>query len=79
MDLAIQVQILDDAICISLCTNALGKGMNPSVLSQTTGKIVGQTVFFIFCKVDSLQDRISTILDLRIDLVLYAAFSGGVG
>ena len=34
MESATQVQILDKAICISLCTNALGKGMNQSVPSQ---------------------------------------------
>ena len=28
-----QVQILDEAVCISLYANTLGKGMNPSVLA----------------------------------------------
>ena len=31
MKLATQVQILDEAVCILLCTNTLRKGMNPSV------------------------------------------------
>ena len=38
MELVMQVQILSEAICISLCTNALGKGMNPSVLPSAMGK-----------------------------------------
>ena len=29
---AAQFQILDDAVCISCCTNGLEKGINPSVL-----------------------------------------------
>ena len=38
MDPAIQVQILDEAICISNSTNILGEGMNPIILSPTMGK-----------------------------------------
>ena len=30
MELVIRVQNLDEAVCISLYANALGKGMNPS-------------------------------------------------
>ena len=41
MELALWVQILDMVICISLCTNKLGKGINPSVLPPAMGKIVG--------------------------------------
>ena len=37
-ELATQIQILDEAVCISLCTNPLGKDMNPSVLSPAIGK-----------------------------------------
>ena len=33
MESAIWVQILDEAVCISSCLDALEKGMNPSVLS----------------------------------------------
>ena len=36
IDSAIWVQIMNESVCISLCANALGKGINPSVLS--TGK-----------------------------------------
>ena len=32
MDLPTQVHILDEAVCLLLHTNALGKGMNPSLL-----------------------------------------------
>ena len=35
MELVIQVQILDEAVDVSLHANALGKGMNPSVLPST--------------------------------------------
>ena len=38
MELAAQVQIQDEAVCISFCTNALGKGMNPSFLLIAMGK-----------------------------------------
>ena len=32
MELAARVQILNKAVSVSLCTNALGKGTNPFVL-----------------------------------------------
>ena len=32
MDLLIQIQFLNKAVCISLWANALWKGINPSVL-----------------------------------------------
>ena len=32
MKMATQVQILDKAVYVSLCANALGKGMNPFLL-----------------------------------------------
>ena len=38
MELAIQVQIQDEDVHISLCVNALGNGMNPSLLPPATGK-----------------------------------------
>ena len=31
MESVTQIQILDKVVCISISTNALGKGMNPSV------------------------------------------------
>ena len=34
METVIRVQILDESVCISLSTNALGKDMNPSLLSH---------------------------------------------
>ena len=33
-----QVQILDEAVCVSLYTNTLWKGMNPSLLPSAMGK-----------------------------------------
>ena len=47
MESAIRVQILGLAVGILFSTNALKKGMNPSILSPAIGKIAGQTVFFI--------------------------------
>ena len=38
MESVIQVQILDKAVWISLHTDSLGKGMNPSVLLPAMGK-----------------------------------------
>ena len=32
------VQILDDTVCISYCTNTLGKGMHPIILPLALGK-----------------------------------------
>ena len=46
MDMAIQVQILNEAICISYSANTLGKGMNPIIFPLAIGEIVGQTGFF---------------------------------
>ena len=46
MDPVKQVQILDEAISISLHTNALGKGMNPNILPPAKSKIVMQTGLF---------------------------------
>ena len=33
-----RVQILDEAVCITLCTNVLEKGMNYSFLLPAVGK-----------------------------------------
>ena len=38
MELATRDKIIDDAVCIFLCANALRKGMNPSVLTLTIDK-----------------------------------------
>ena len=46
MDYMNQVQTLNEAVCISLCANSLKKGMNPSLLTPTIGKIINQTEFF---------------------------------
>ena len=34
MEFMNQVEILDEVICISFCTNVPGKNMNPSLLPQ---------------------------------------------
>ena len=38
MDVAIQVQILDEAVCISHRTNTFGKGMHPTILPLVIDK-----------------------------------------
>ena len=38
MELVIRVQILDKVGCVSLDDNALGKGMNPSLLPPAMSK-----------------------------------------
>ena len=35
--MANQVQILDEAVCISYSTNLLGKGMHPTILLRAMG------------------------------------------
>ena len=38
MDTASQIQMLDEAVCISHCTNTLGTGMYPTILPPVIGK-----------------------------------------
>ena len=38
MDTATWIQIQDEADCLSHSTNALGKGLNPIILSSATSK-----------------------------------------
>ena len=38
MDLAIWVQILNEAVCISNNSNIFGKGMNPTILPPAMSK-----------------------------------------
>ena len=40
--MAMQVQILGQAVCTSHCINTLGKGMNPIILSPEMGKLQGR-------------------------------------
>ena len=51
-----QVQILDEAICVSLHANAVGKGINPSGLLLAIDKTVGKTDFFSLDKATSLGE-----------------------
>ena len=39
MESVAQVQILDEAVCVSLHANALERDINPSFLSQAMGKL----------------------------------------
>ena len=38
MNTVTRVQILYETVCISHCTNTLGKGMNPIILPPSMGK-----------------------------------------
>ena len=42
IELVTRVQIVDEAVCISLCTNTLKKGMNSSALLSAVGKLKGR-------------------------------------
>ena len=46
MDPVNRVQVLDEAVSISLSTNSLGKGKNPPTLPAAMGKIVGRIRLF---------------------------------
>ena len=43
MDMATQIQILNQAVSISHSTNTLGICINPIILPPVMGKVVGQT------------------------------------
>ena len=61
--------ILDEVVCVSVRINALGKGMNLSVLPPDIDKIVNQTMFFSLGEATSLRKR---------ELVSHPAKGGGV-
>ena len=46
MEMATQVQILEKVVYISLCANALTKGMNPSILPSSSKETVEQAELF---------------------------------
>ena len=57
MYLVIQVQALDEAVCILLHNNAFGKGINPSVLHLTQKRVNSQAVWLLLlCKATSLGE-----------------------
>ena len=76
------VQILEEAACISLCTNIIRKGMNMSVLTNF-GKIVGTVFFFwlwwvlekdILMKLILENENCELKLCLKIDLMSALCF-----
>ena len=77
MELAIWVQILDEAVCISLQVNSFRKGRNTPVPSLAMGKIVAQTGFFSLGK-KNFKFKLD-LLHLKIDLVSHPTHGGGVG
>ena len=54
MESVMRVQNLNEAVCISFCSNALGKGINPSLFPPTMGKIAGHSGLFCLGKVSIL-------------------------
>ena len=46
MDLATQVRIQDEAVCISHSVNTFEKAVNPTILPPAMSKIVGQIGLF---------------------------------
>ena len=50
MDMSTQVQILDEVVYISPCTNTHRKDMNSSILHSTIGKQCERFVFLIFLR-----------------------------
>ena len=66
MESATKVQNLNEAFCILLCTNALGKGINLTSLGNQSRRR----------KNSELKP---VILSLKIDLVSHPAHQGGVG
>ena len=57
MDTVTQVQILDEAVCVSHNSITFGKGMNLTVLHLGMGKITGQTKLFTIGMACSLGER----------------------
>ena len=52
----IKIHILDKAICISLCANALENSINLSFFLPSYGWLVGQTGFISLDKATSLRE-----------------------
>ena len=46
MDMVMQIQTLDEIVCILHIANTLGKGMNPTIFPSSYGLMVGQTELF---------------------------------
>ena len=58
MDSVIQVQILNEAACVSFHVNVLWKCMNSSILLLSMSKLVEQIVFFVHGWVSSLEEKL---------------------
>ena len=74
-----QIQILDEAVCISLFTNTFGKSMNPSLLPS---RYLEQTELFslqwwLFEK--EISEIKPTALHWKIDLVVHPVHRRGFG
>ena len=56
MNAVTRIQIPDEAVGISHGAYTLAKGMNPTILPRTMGKIVDQTGLFSLCMVTGLGE-----------------------
>ena len=79
IDTAIQVQIMDEVVCILLSANTFGKGMNPSHLSpQATGKYYGRLVSVALVKQltqNKYLNQTPLLLHLKSDIESYLALA----
>ena len=57
MELVTQVRIMDKAVCISLISNALKKGMNLSFF-HSLHKIVVQSVYLSSSKATNVEEKL---------------------
>ena len=58
MDTATRVQILDYTVCISHSADISGKGMNPTILLPSMGKIVGHSDLFSLGMATDLEAKL---------------------
>ena len=79
MEYVTRVQILDEAVYVSLCANALRKGMNPYVLFPVIDKWLDRLDCLVLIKQKSLRitEFKPTLLHLKADFVSHPAH--GIG
>ena len=81
-NVAIGVQILDKAVCVSLGANAFGKGINPSLLPAAIDKYQDRLNCLDFIRQPVTKKETSVfkpaVLCLKIDLVSHPVRGGGV-
>ena len=80
MDTVIQVQTLDEAVCISYRTNSFGKGVNPTIPHSAMVEIVGQAELFSKPVEEKKNSEFkSDKIRLKINLLFHPARVKGLG